>query len=418
MSKKSFILVLYDDLNIGNFSENLFYALLKGERLNKKVKLVRKWIFCDRFLGRIFTRRQLRGVYRLRSPFLITKDCCIIKIVGLYYGFLFWINFISQSILWKLRLIENMKLQLVGREDQDLFNINLDATFDVNSIQQIDWAFLLNKDQKISLYPQDEAKCQAILHRLGVHPEQWYVCLHIRTGHYHGDHSSYHRNSHIENYIEAMRYIRSLGGVVIRLGDSVPLGHEDYYIDYPNTPFRSELMDLFLIKHCLFFFGTNSTIFYTALLLGAPTLAVNVSDYLSVRPYKSVDLFIYKRIFSCVQKKIISFHEAFQIAGDIIHTNCNISVFERFNKEYKLIENTSEEIADAVKEMLNNLVCLSEETVVQKKFKEELNQCSYRWMREEHYAPHVENACRVAIKTYFNCRVGKEFAASYLYGDS
>ena len=128
-------------------------------------------------------------------------------------------------------------------------------------------------------------------------------------------------------------------------------------------------MDLFLIKHCRFFWGTNSGILDTALLLGAPTLAVNVSDYLSVRPYKSVDLFIYKRIFSCVQKKIISFHEAFQIAGDIIHTNCNISVFERFNKEYKLIENTSEEIADAVKEMLNNLVCLSEETVVQKKFK-------------------------------------------------
>ncbi len=415
MSKFFFMLVLYDDLNIGNVSENLFYALLKGERLNKKVKLVRKWMFCDRLLGRIFKRRQLLGVYRLQSPSLITKDYFIIKIVGLWYGFLFWTNFISQAMLWKLKLVKNMRLQLIGCEYQDLFNINLDITFNINSIKQIAWASLLNKNQEVSLYPQDEAKCQAILRRLGVQPEQWYVCLHIRTGHYHGDPSSYHRNSRIENYIEAMRYIRSLGGIVIRLGDSVPLGYEDYYIDYPNTSFRSELMDLFLIKHCRFFWGTNSGVFDTALLLGIPTLAVNVSDYLFVRPYKSIDIFIYKPIFSYVQKKIISFHEAFQISGDIIHTNCNISVFERFNKEYELIENTSEEIAGAVKEMLSNLECLSEETVVQKKFKEELNQCSYRWIREGHYAPHVENACRAAIKTYFNGRVGREFSERYIY---
>lgn len=60
MSRKSFMVVFNDDLNIGNFSENLHYTLFKAERLNKKVKLIRKRMFFEKFLKKFLIVSSLR----------------------------------------------------------------------------------------------------------------------------------------------------------------------------------------------------------------------------------------------------------------------------------------------------------------------------------------------------------------------
>ena len=225
-----------------------------------------------------------------------------------------------------------------------------------------------------------------------------------------------HRNSSVENYLEAINYIHSLGGVVIRLGDPVFLGYEDAYIDYPNTSFKSELMDLFLIKNCRFFWGTNSGIFDTALLFGVPTLAVNVSDFLFIRPYKSADRIIYKPILSREEGKIMSFEEVFRHTDSIMMSNIGLSGFEAFDKDYKMVENTSDEIRQVIEEMCVGFENDLPETYFQQAFKAQLNIAAIRWATQKFSDRHLNNAYRIAAKTYFSGRIGRHFAEKYLYG--
>lgn len=153
--------------------------------------------------------------------------------------------------MWKLKILRKLELKTISRGETDIFNIENKGIFDVGSMGAVNWSSLL--ENKIYFFVQKMKKCQENLRQLGVGEGQWYVCLHIRTSFYHSSYMDEHRNSSVENYLEAINYIHSLGGVVIRLGDPVFLGYEDAYIDYPNTSFKSELMDLFLIKIVDFF---------------------------------------------------------------------------------------------------------------------------------------------------------------------
>ncbi|MBM3546448.1 MAG: TIGR04372 family glycosyltransferase [Alphaproteobacteria bacterium] len=118
------------------------------------------------------------------------------------------------------------------------------------------------------------------LRRMGVPEGAWFVCLHVREPGYmkEGTNSSEAvRNANIANYLPAVEEIVRRGGWVIRLGDAsvTPLPPMQQVIDYARSPFKSEVLDVFLMASCRFLLGTTSGPVMVSELFGVPVGAAD-----------------------------------------------------------------------------------------------------------------------------------------------
>lgn len=114
----------------------------------------------------------------------------------------------------------------------------------------------------------------------GMKPDDWYVCLHTRDASHYAEvdgTGQTHRNSPIETYLDAIRAVTDKGGWVIKLGgpNSPRLPSLDRTIDYALSDFRSELMDICLIRNARAFIGTTSGLTNVAISFGIPSALVN-----------------------------------------------------------------------------------------------------------------------------------------------
>jgi len=116
--------------------------------------------------------------------------------------------------------------------------------------------------------------------RWGMKPDDWYVCLHTRdAAHYleFAGTGQTHRNAPIETTLDAIRMITAQGGWVIKLGGpkSPKLPQLERTIDYALSGFRTDLLDLHLIRHARAFIGTTSGLTNVAISFGIPSAIVN-----------------------------------------------------------------------------------------------------------------------------------------------
>ncbi len=114
----------------------------------------------------------------------------------------------------------------------------------------------------------------------GMNPDDWYVCLHARDASHYSEvdgTGQTHRNSTINTYLDAIRAITGRGGWVIKLGgpNSPRLPSLDRAIDYALSDFRSDLMDICLIRNARAFIGTTSGLTNVAISFGIPSALVN-----------------------------------------------------------------------------------------------------------------------------------------------
>jgi putative glycosyltransferase (TIGR04372 family) len=121
---------------------------------------------------------------------------------------------------------------------------------------------------------------QNICKRWGMKPGDWYVCLHTRDAAHYLEFKGTgqtHRNAPIDACIDAIRFITSQGGWVIRLGgpNSPKLPQLERTIDYAVSKYRSDLMDIHLIRHARAFIGTTSGLTNVAVSFGIPSAIVN-----------------------------------------------------------------------------------------------------------------------------------------------
>jgi putative glycosyltransferase (TIGR04372 family) len=141
-------------------------------------------------------------------------------------------------------------------------------------------ALALAFDEKFSNDPPFKEAFQSAMSAWGITRNDWYVCLHIRELGYHDqnvDLGNANRNSELQNYLTAIEFVVSRGGRVIKMG-SHRAPHAPALpglIDYAHGEFKSEAMDIALIRHARFFIGTTSGLANVAISLGIPTAQVN-----------------------------------------------------------------------------------------------------------------------------------------------
>ena len=131
----------------------------------------------------------------------------------------------------------------------------------------------------------------------GIGTEDWYVCLHVRELGYHSaavDSGHGNRNSDLANYGDAIAFVVNRGGRVIKMGaPSAPPSEMPGLIDYAHSGFKSEAMDIALIRHAKYFIGTTSGLANVAVSLGRPAAQVNclTTEY---QPWSSLVRFCVK----------------------------------------------------------------------------------------------------------------------------
>lgn len=207
----------------------------------------------------------------------------------------------------------------------------------------------------LRLSSEDEEFGRATLRQMGVPDGAWFVSLHVRSPGFHREGEARyqtHRNADVATYLPAIQEVVRRGGWVVRIGDaSMPrLGPLPGVVDYATGPHKTERMDVFLGAACRFFVGVASGFSHLPTTFGAPCLLTNwVSNALPV--YSRRDLFIPKLVRSQVGGRVLNFDEWLTPANRARY----VLGTEMDKAGLGAIDNTPEELREAVAEMIDQL---------------------------------------------------------------
>ncbi len=403
--KNKIIFISDYDHTIGNLSEKLFYVIHKAKRENKQVVFIRKRLLFN-FLFKIAGYKQLTGMYELESEY-IYKNKFLDITIGSYWGLIFSVQFYFYALLKALKIKKKFEYKLIGKNFKNIINLeNLDF-FEQESVNKIDWPSIYEDKLEFTFSLKNKKVFQKNLDKLGLKQNEWFVCLHIRTSFYHKDNERISvRNSTPKNYRKMIEYINSIGGKVIRLGDPVDMCINNICIDYPNSEFKSELMDLYLIKNCKFYIGTNSGILDSAFLLGTPVLGVNFSDFCLTKGFKSSDKILYKHIYNKNSDSKLSLQEIFE-QPLYVNLNINAQHLDKFNRNYFIEENSEDEILKATEEMIRSVSIDGGDILYDNIYDSIVKNAINRWITDRDL--NIENKYRYFIRSFCN--------GQYLYYD-
>jgi len=184
---------------------------------------------------------------------------------------------------------------------------------------------------------------------------QEFICFHSRDSSYlnqahPGINWDYHdyRDSDIDTYVLAAEQLATIGYVMLRMGKTVnkTIQHSNpSIIDYAST-FQTDFLDVYLSANCRFFISSGTGLDCIPNCFRRPTACVNYIPIGYSRTWGPRDIVIPKKLYDLEKAKFISFPESFRL-GAAIYTRTD----EYVNANIKVIDNTSEEIADLAMEM-------------------------------------------------------------------
>lgn len=333
-------------VSIGNASEDYHFGLLKARREGKKLVV----LFPYPLPGRLRQPTFDPAILLLESEYLALKfGSPVSRLLNAVFTLYFFVVIVGIKLALKFCRFEPPGYYFRPLAGQDIIWRPDPAVlkFDWDAARRQRWKEQFAHPVALSLPEHCIASCKAVRERMGLPHDAWFVCLHVREGGYKKDWNNI-RNADIKRYFGAIKEITQRGGWVIRMGDPsmTKLPEMECVIDYAHSDFRSALMDTYLLHQCKFYIGTSSGITDTALLLDKPLVLTNMQSWINLLPPRRGDFLIFKHVFSRSENKFLSLREWLQRATMI--TPEHISA-----PDWDLVENSAEEIADAVKEKLD-----------------------------------------------------------------
>jgi putative glycosyltransferase (TIGR04372 family) len=374
--------------SFGNCAEEIFFGLLKAKRENKKIlflhphNLVFRGLLAknkikdsrfpqptrtiySRYLEWFIRNLVLRDFVANRKIFHIKSSQTVgngfVWFVGgwlLTFGIaLMWMGNIPplrplrklRRFIWPIdptRMVFDFlrMTPTIGRST--LWNPKGCSSFSWETVRDQAWKDQYDEYVPPGLMGGDQRRAEKLMTQMGIPPADWFVCLHVRESGYRRDDED-PRNASIHNYIEGIKAITAAGGWVVRLGDAsmTPLPAMDRVIDYPHTRYKSELMDVYLVRHCRFYLGTNSGPSEVATLFWKPMVLVNVTEWSIGHPMKMGDLEIIKHVSAPSRDRFLSISE-------LLDEPYHWQDFGPGSEPYNMVENTPDEIRDVVQEFL------------------------------------------------------------------
>jgi putative glycosyltransferase (TIGR04372 family) len=214
------------------------------------------------------------------------------------------------------------------------------------------------KPKRFSLTYDEVRNGLALQERFGIPSDAELIVLHNRESGYLPQYKYHsHRDGHIENFIPAIEYLTKRGYWIIRIGDAtmVPLPEMQQVVDLPFNPERTDFMDIWFSATCKFFLGNTSGPMLIPFVFGRPRLLMNYigGACLYGHPF---DFYVPKLLYSQRMNRHLSLEESIRIESH------RAQDYEKNGVE--VIENTAEDILDAVREMVHRIegsICLTED---------------------------------------------------------
>jgi putative glycosyltransferase (TIGR04372 family) len=356
----------------GHQAEETFWGLIGARMRGKKLVIIarketlfRKWI--EKFIKDRPSRIGNREFFELESPGMIVPHREIVGydifavILDSYYLCLR----IVRSLLYRLTRFD---LFTVNKEPhryafqiprfgyKALFNPDEKREFSLSLAKSYEWERFVFERYNICLSKEKERAGDEIKERMGIPRDAEYVCLHVRDlGFYAGSFYSVrddYRCADIKDYRKMVESLNRRGVWVVRMGDPLmkPAPFiSDKFIDYPFSPYKSELMDLYLMEHCKFFVGTDSGPNAVAWMFQKNIVFVNLTDWTEAIPIFHGNLSLLKYYYSISRERFLSIRELLEEPYYI----SRLFSPSRSNYDYIVVENSEEEIDVVVEEMLN-----------------------------------------------------------------
>jgi len=335
--------------SVGNNSEQLHFALMKAADEEKKVYIL--FPFDIHFLFR--RRLTNHALFNIRSDLIYLQNPLLKFVSRLLVSLLiFPARFYDLLIgIFGYSLSEFQVIPSVGTISIWLKKDHA-SEFSWERLNEYQWSQRTDQNFEFQFPLKDDKKANKSMLKLGISKVSWFVCLHVRESGFRNDAGKReYRNANIEKYIPAIKEITRLGGIVVRLGDKTmkPLPPMDNVIDYPFTDSKSDLMDIYLIKHCRFYISAPSGIYDTAALFGKKILMINTHMWVYGYPLQVHDRGILQHVYSLKKKRFLTLKE--RISSDWNMQN----LWGDIEKDYILFENSSDDIKNAVIEYIHNL---------------------------------------------------------------
>ena len=420
---KKYFLVTPTEYTIGNASEDIYMASIYSLINNKTLIILVRRPTLLRFFFRNLKIKKITN----SEIFKLTCNQPIILKSKWYLIFLSWaLDFCFLALYFFNKSI--FRIYNFGAKKFDFNKININYTPSINlskiykftnrslnfeNLSSINWQNYLNI--RIDYLITNENNGFDIIRQMGLNENDWFVCVHVRELGFHSNSSEEgsYRCADINNYESTFDYIASIGGYVIRLGDSSmkKIKSNSRIIDYANSRFKSDFMDLFLIKHCKYYFGMDSGIYDTAVLFQKSIIMANLTGWWFALPVKKNDIFIIKHIYSKSKCRMLSVKEVLDLPFDVCFHFYDDLTFT--DSDYLFLENKEEDIFDLVKEKiemdhnykydkLQNLFCEGRQVQILK------------WISEENIFKNNSNlAYRFAIRYYYQGSLSKKFLTKY-----
>ena len=214
----------------------------------------------------------------------------------------------------------------------------------------------------VGLPAHREEQAAEVAERLGVPATARIITLHVREPGYLGDipynlrRRALARNARIETYFEAIDHLVSNGYTVVRIGDPTmtPVDRPGV-VDLAIAPESNELVQVWSVMKSEFFLCCGSGPYFNAMLLNVPTLLVNGLDPIGCYPIHEHSLFVPKRWKLLDTGKVLSLAETLTptryLDGRHVTGANRVTGANGEAQTFEFIDNSSEEICQAVVEM-------------------------------------------------------------------
>ena len=240
---------------------------------------------------------------------------------------------------------------------------------------------------------EENSRGVQFLESLEMNNKDRFVCLIVRDSAYKEQYQdfkdwSYHnyRDSDINTYEEATLALAEKGYWVFRMGKAVhkPLkADHPRILDYANTNYRSDFLDIWLFSNCYFAISTGTGIDSVADIFRKPIVYVNY-DLITHMPLWSKTITVAKKLYWINEQRFLTLREQFEHSYGNGHRYAENGI--------EVVDLKPEEISDSVLEMEARLNGSwkenDEDKMYQNKFWEVLKNCRdyykyYGWIHPE-----------------------------------
>src|ERR1043166_6802124 len=271
----------------------------------------------------------------------------------------------ARWIAWLIRPMWSMKQALMPND------LDSGKSKQVNAGTQSGPYFrrlLIRDPVPVRLSQKDETEAQRQATEVGIFAETKLVTLHVREAGFRSrpgrpeDRSMSTRNARIETYDKALDFLLEQGYFIVRIGDSTmtPLNRNGV-LDLAKSDKRTELLELYCLMKSDFLLGCESGLLGVSNLINLPFLSVNATDPVSSYPIRHDGLYILKRVMDRKSENVLSLAD--MLKEDYLFNLRNLD-------RYEYIDNTSEEILEVTKEMVERLKAKPQPNRAQLEYKE------------------------------------------------